>query len=311
MVAVSVLMSVYNGECFLREALSSVLGQTFTDFEFIVVDDASTDRSTAILAEVTDPRLRVLRQHRNAGLVEALNLAASQASGALLARMDADDVAEPERLALQVSRFQEQPGLVLLGTAFDLMDARGTALGRQTVKTGDAQLRDALLQGNQFGHPTAMIRASAFTAAGGYRALGGRFAQDYDLWLRLADLGEIDNLTQSLLRYRVHSAQISVSKLRTQAEAAALYGALARQRRSIGVEDLPAAWREVRAQRAQIRNACVAQLLQQADQLSRNGNEAGARALHRQAALTGPFTPAFRGRMCRWVIGKVHSLAGR
>lgn len=308
MPAVSVLMSVYNGERFLREALDSVLGQTFADFEFIVVDDASTDRSAAILAEVTDPRLHVLRQQRNAGLVEALNLAASQASGALLARMDADDVAKPERLALQVLRFQQQPGLVLLGTAFDLMDARGAALGRQTVKTGDAQLRNALIEGNQFGHPTTMMRADAFRTVGGYRALAGRFAQDYDLWLRLAGMGEIDNLQEALLRYRVHEGQISVDKIVAQREAAELYRQLALQRQRGGAENLVAARGAVKQLKPALLAACSAELLDTSARLSAQGQQAEARRMRWRALRLAPFAaPARRelARACQWRITRL------
>ncbi len=309
---VSVLMSVFNGEAFLGEAVSSVLSQSFADFELIVVNDASTDGSGALLRGWTDARLRVIEQPVNAGLVEALNLAASHARGSLLARMDADDVAHPERLKHQVAAFAQRPALVLLGTAFDLIDARGEALGRQTVKSGDGVLRTALLENNPFGHPTAMMRADAFRAAGGYRALGGRFAQDYDLWLRLADLGEMDNLPEALLRYRVHEGQISVDKIVAQREAAELYRQLALQRRAGGPENLAAARQAVLRRRPDLLVACSAELLDTSTRLSAQGRHAEARRMRWRALRMAPLAAPARRELARawkWRLARLFGAA--
>jgi glycosyltransferase involved in cell wall biosynthesis len=308
---VAVVMSAFNAERFLAPAVESILNQTWRDLSLIVVDDGSTDGTADILRGICDSRLQVLRQKRNLGLVQALNLAIGYTRSELVARMDADDLAMPERLAQQVALLDSQPQTAAVGTACTVIDDQDAVIGRIDVETDPDRISQKLLTTNQIVHPSVMMRASAVRELGGYRDLAGRTAQDYDLWLRMSERWPLANLAAPLLRYRVHSGQISVSKLRTQAAAAALYCALARQRRSSGMENLPAAWREVRDQRPQIRNACVAQLLQQADQLSRSGNEAGAVALHRQAALTGPFTPAFRQRARRWVIGKVHRLVAR
>lgn len=305
---VSVLMSVFNGEAFLGEAVSSVLAQSFGDFELIVVNDASTDGSGALLRGWADTRLSIIEQPVNSGLVEALNLAASKARGSLLARMDADDVAHPHRLMHQVAAFAQRPALVLLGTGFDLIDARGEFLGRQAVRSGDGVLRTALLEGNQFGHPTTMMRADAFRAVGGYRALAGRFAQDYDLWLRLAGMGEIDNLQEALLRYRVHEGQISVDKIVAQREAAELYRQLALQRQRGGAENLVAARGAVKQLKPALLAACSAELLDTSARLSAQGQQAEARRMRWRALRLAPFAaPARRelARACQWRITRL------
>lgn len=241
MPVVTVLMAVHNAAQFLTEAIDSVLRQTFEDFEFLVVDDGSTDTTDAILASYADPRLRVMRLAENGGLAAALNVGIRESRCDLIARMDGDDVCDPRRLERQVVFLRERPDVLLLGTGFVRTDAAGRAFERVQLPTDDAVLQEWLLDGNQFCHPSVMFRTNVVRQLGGYRALAGGAAQDYDLWLRIAEQGKIANLPDMLVRYRMHESQTSVSKLVKQRQAAHLYLMLALQRRADGAENIDAA----------------------------------------------------------------------
>ena len=251
----TVLMAVHNAAPFLEDAVASVFNQTFVDFEFLVVDDGSTDNTGAMLAQLTDPRLRVISLVNNVGLVAALNVGIEEARGDLIARMDGDDVCEPRRLELQVEFMQAHPEVVLLGTGFVWIDAGGHVFERVRFPTEDSDLQPQLLNGNQFCHPSVMLRTDIVRRVGGYRSLAGGPAQDYDLWLRMAEQGKIANLAQMLVRYRMHENQTSISKLVKQRRAAHLYLTLARQRRSGAGEDIVAARQASEGHQPEVINA--------------------------------------------------------
>lgn len=299
---VSVLMSVHNGGAFLRLAVDSILAQTLENFEFIVVDDASSDDSMQVLKSFQDRRLKLLPLTANIGLVGALNLALEHARGELIARMDADDESVPDRLRLQVQAMESHPAVVLLGTQYLCVDEGGKPLPSPVLPTDDAVLQRDLMDSNVFCHPSIMLRATAVRAAGGYRALGGRYAQDYDLWLRLAERGEVMNLPQSLLRYRVHGNQVTVRNAVEQKRAAELYRVLARQRRRGVEEDLPAARGAVERMAGRIRAECAADLLRRARLLDQQGEDAQARQLRWRALRQAPLSPAVR----QFVQGRFH-----
>ena len=220
---VSCLMPVYNGERYLAEALDSVLGQTFTDFELIVVDDGSRDASPAILDDYRrrDPRVRVLTKE-NGGIVDALNHGLSHAQGDYIARMDADDVCLPNRFEIQVAYLDAHPGCVLVGGLAAMIDERGGPLGtssggrhaRTRLDVFPPKVAVAL-------HPLVTIRRSALTAVDGYRKMFPH-AEDYDLYLRLARLGTIDNPDVVVLKYRKHGQSISQQNITLQERCAAL-----------------------------------------------------------------------------------------
>lgn len=205
----SVLMPVRNGGSYLDEAVASIRGQTFGDFEFIVIDDGSTDGSAALLARhaAEDGRIRVLAATGD-GIVDALNQALAAARGDLLARMDADDIAEPGRLARQAAEMEARPELVLLGTGATEINARGSAVGTISPETDPARLVELLRKRSPFLHPTVVMRRGAVEAAGGYRRPFA-LAEDYDLWIRLAREGVVANLPDALLRLRRHRNQSS------------------------------------------------------------------------------------------------------
>lgn len=213
---VSVVMSVFNGQAYLPEAIDSIIGQTFRDFEFIIIDDGSTDGTPAILADYAgrEKRIRLLRQ-QNRGRVESLNIGIGLAAGKYVARMDADDVALPFRLEKQVGFMEENEAVGLLGGAFELMNARGVMLRTVFPPLEDAEIRGVLASYNPICHPTVVIRKDVGLAAGLYRkALLD--ADDYDLWLRISERSKLANLTEPVLRYRIHPGQASVRGMRQQ-----------------------------------------------------------------------------------------------
>lgn len=208
---VSVVMSVFNGGPYLTCAVESITGQSFRDFEFIVIDDGSTDGSGELLeaARAADPRIRLLHQE-NRGLIASLNRGCGLAQGTYIARMDADDIALPERLDLQVAYLRAHRGVDVLGGAVEFVDALGGPLGFRHYPQEDGEIRAQMLDRNCIWHPTVLMRRDAFAATGGYREVPA--AEDYDLWLRMASRGQLANLGTVLLKYRVHEAQATVAR---------------------------------------------------------------------------------------------------
>lgn len=235
MPAVSVVMSVYNGEVLLAEAVDSILAQTFGDFEFVIIDDGSTDRTPEILSQYAkrDTRVRVFPQ-QNIGRAESLNRGTDIAAAPLIARMDADDVSFPYRFQRQLEFMNARPEVGLLGGAVDIVTPDGRKLGMHQPPVDDAALRAALLHYNPFRHPTLIMRKEAVVAAGGYRkALLD--TDDYDLILRVAERTQMANLPQPILSYRVHPSQASVCNISHQA----LCGVAARAAGSFRKRKLP------------------------------------------------------------------------
>ena len=200
-------MSVRNGERWVGEAVESILGQTFDDLEFIVVDDGSTDSTGAILDARKDPRLRVIHQPPS-GLTTSLNRAWRLSGAALLARMDADDVAHPDRLARQVTFLDAHPEVGLLGTGCHAISASGEVVKTVTPPEDDAAIRRVLIRKNPFVHSSVMLRRKALEAAGGYDE-SLPVAQDYDLWLRLSRLTRMANLPEPLVTRRLSPGRVS------------------------------------------------------------------------------------------------------
>jgi len=204
---VSVVMTVYNGEPWTAEAVGSILGQTFGDFELIVVDDGSTDATTDVLHRYRDPRLHLVRQPR-AGQTPALNRALRLARAPLLARMDADDVALPRRLERQVAFLGAHPEIGLLGTACHEITVGGKIVRTLTPPTDDPAIRRALIRHNPFIHTSVMFRRALLDVAGWYDE-GFVVAQDYDLWIRMSRATRLANLPQPLVLRRLAPAQLS------------------------------------------------------------------------------------------------------
>jgi hypothetical protein len=235
--AVSVLVPVRNGERFLADAVGSVLSQTFDDLELLVVDDGSTDSTPEILERFAskDQRLVVHRRKPARSLPEVLNFAAELARAPLLARLDADDVALPDRLQLQVEFLSAHPEVALLGGQVPLIDESGHRFARAEYPLTDEDLQEALRQGNPFVHSAMVMRREAFEAVGGYR-VNFEHAEDLDLWLRIAEGRHIANLPDDVVEYRIHGNQQTLHKQDEQA----LYSAAARasaRARAAGLAD--------------------------------------------------------------------------
>ena len=218
--AVTVLMAVHNGAEYLRQTVDSILSQTFGDFEFLIYDDGSTDDAPAVLAgyAATDARVRVVTQ-ANRGLTRTLNTGLAEARGPLVARMDADDVARPQRLATQVAYMAGHPECVLLGSAVEFIDPAGRPIGPKPGMLLDHEAidRDLMRKGWPVVHPAVVMRRAAALAIGGY-AEAYVTNQDHDLFLRLAEVGRVANLPDVLLQYRQHFKSVSISKSREQGE---------------------------------------------------------------------------------------------
>jgi glycosyltransferase involved in cell wall biosynthesis len=210
---ISVVMPVYNAAAYLSAAVDSILAQTFTDFELIAIDDGSTDASLEILQQMAerDSRIRIISRP-NTGIVGALNDGVARAQGEFVARMDADDVALPHRFERQLGFLRETPGCVAVGSALLLMDSDGDPIGVQQWATTHEEIDRLLLTGwSGLAHPTAMIRKAALQQVGGYRS-EYEWVEDKDLWLRLAEIGQLANLSEPLLRYRVHETSLSCQR---------------------------------------------------------------------------------------------------
>lgn len=208
--AVSVLMSVRDGAPWIADAVASVLGQTAGDLELIVIDDGSTDGTAAVLAAVADARLRVERQPP-AGLTASLNRAVALARAPLLARLDADDLALPERLARQRAFLDAHPEVGVLGTAAREVDPAGRDVRVVRPPTDDAAIRRALIRRNPFVHSAVMLRRALVERAGGYDE-SLPVAQDYDLWMRLGPLTRFGNLPDALVVRRLLPGRVSVTR---------------------------------------------------------------------------------------------------
>ena len=221
---VSVVMSVYDGLPYVGAAVESILGQTFEEFEFIIIDDGSTDGSTAVLRRYAaqDDRIRLIVQE-NRGLTPSLNRGLALAEAPLIARMDADDVCVPERFQEQIDFLEAHPEHVLVGSHVRFIDGTGDPISSDNPlyskrNLGDMDLcaeHDAIEQrlltgGWAFIHPTVMIRQAAVEQIGGYNPKIVD-AEDRDLFIRMAEVGRLANLPGVLLEYRVHGSQVSTT----------------------------------------------------------------------------------------------------
>lgn len=218
--AVSVVMPVYNGAEFLREALASIRWQTFSQWELICINDGSTDSSAAILEEYTaaDPRIRVIHQE-NQGIVAALNRGLTAARAPWIARMDCDDIALPERLEVQRRFAQHNPRVIAVGSNVLSIDPEGWPVATGEFATDHAEIHRRLLDGSggTLSHSTVLMQLAAVRDAGLYRA-NYEWVEDTDLWLRLARRGSLANIPKVLLHYRLHEGSVCWNRRAAQRE---------------------------------------------------------------------------------------------
>jgi glycosyltransferase involved in cell wall biosynthesis len=213
MCKVSVVMPVWNSERYLTEALQSILDQTFTDFEILVLDDGSTDRSLEISHGFADrdPRVKVIANEHQ-GYSPLLNLGLSLARGRYIARMDSDDICMPDRFALQVAFLDSHPDYVAVGSQAIKIDPDSDPIGGTNFPLTHEEIDTSQINGQgKIMHPAATISRAALEKIGGYRP---QFepGEDFDLFLRLAEVGKLANLPEALLRYRMHMKNVTVSR---------------------------------------------------------------------------------------------------
>ena len=204
---ITVLMPVYNAERFLREAMESILQQTFRDFELIVIDDGSTDESSGIISSFQDPRIRFEKNGKNAGLIATLNKGLLLARGEYIARMDADDISEPSRFAVQTAFLDGHPDIALVGSWIRVFGAGMRYIDRHPLT--HEEIRAQLFFSNALAHPTVMFRRSAFSEAGLAYEEQYKHVEDYGLWVTATRMLRFANIPKPLLRYRVHNESVS------------------------------------------------------------------------------------------------------
>ncbi len=204
---ISVLMSVYNGEKFLKEAMESILSQTLPSFEFIIFDDASTDSTRAILQSFSDPRLKLINNEINIGLTKSLNKGLALAKGKFIARMDADDIALPDRLKTQVSYLNGHPDIALVGSWAEVIDEWGQTKKIDKPPVDPRVIEYELIFGNPIYHSSIMFRRDEIIQAGGYSE-EYRHIEDFEMYSRLVNRFKIANIPRVLLRFRTHPHSI-------------------------------------------------------------------------------------------------------
>lgn len=238
---VSVLLPVFNGERYIGEAVESILKQTFRDFEFLIIDDGSTDQTPGILRSHAerDPRIRIVTK-ANGGYTKALLVGLSLAKGKYIARMDADDISHPDRFASQVAFLDENPACGVVGSAIRIIDPDGDPITHRRYPLTHSEIDAAHVHKGEcsLAHPSTMIRRSALEEAGSYRP---EFepAEDFELWTRLGEKAELANLAAELLSYRLHPKSTSTQRGRDQVDRVNRAIEATWTRRNLGTAGMP------------------------------------------------------------------------
>jgi glycosyltransferase involved in cell wall biosynthesis len=207
---VSVVMSVYNTEKYLTESINSILNQTYTDFEFIIVNDGSNDNSLEIINSFHDTRIVIINQS-NTGLAKALNNGIKLAKGKYIARMDADDISNKDRIEKQVVFLNENPQYVVIGSNATFIDMQSNRLYDSNYFLNDNEIRDRLPL-SPFFHSSTMFKKNIFEEIGGYNEKIKHHFEDRILWNQMAKLGKLGNLPETLISYRLVPNSISNKK---------------------------------------------------------------------------------------------------
>ena len=199
---VSVLMPAYNREAFIRASIASVIGQTFQDFELIIVDDGSADRTREIVRSINDSRLRLVENSVNLGIAKSRNKAIDIARGTYLAWLDSDDIATVDRLEKQVLFLEQHPDFCLCCGNADIIDERGNRIEGPLYRKGSPPLNWLLLWGNPIAQSSVMIRRSFLVSESLLYNESLPLSEDYDLWCRIAKIGKTHRLEDTILHYR-------------------------------------------------------------------------------------------------------------
>ncbi len=211
-------MPVYNGASYIEEAIESILQQTFTDFEFLIIDDGSSDDSADLIASYDDIRIRLLRNQSNLGLVRSLNIGIKQACGKYLARMDADDISLPHRLARQCAFMEQFPEVGVCGAWLEAFEGNTRTLWSPPLEHD--RIVSTLLFESVIYHPTVMIRKTVLDCNALCYSIDYPYAEDYELWCRLSRFCRLANIGEVLLHYRLHGNSIGKLQLDGQIRSA-------------------------------------------------------------------------------------------
>ena len=233
---VSVIMSVYNEEKYLRQALDSILSQTFADFEFIVVDDGSTDGTRSILESYRDPRIRVFSQD-NQGLTKSLNRALSTARAGYIARMDGNDISRRERFERQINFLDRNPDTGIVGSFSHRIDEKGRQVNLYTYPTDGDGIREALWSTCPMCHSSVMFRRACVERVGPYREKVGP-TEDLDFFFRVSEKFETANIPEPLHSFRVIAEGITIRRRFDQLRYELLVRMMARERKECGRDRL-------------------------------------------------------------------------
>ncbi len=206
--SITVLISVYNGEKYLREAIDSILSQTYADFELLIIDDGSTDGSADIVLSYRDDRITLEKNEQNLGLERSLNKGIHLAKGHYIARMDSDDISLPTRLEKQNIFMDDHPDVALCGTQADYFGAQSKITTRNPVS--HEEIRARTLFRCPILHPTAILRKSSLLNGNLLYDLSGeyKYAEEYELWARILEKHQVHNIDEVLLKYRIHESNI-------------------------------------------------------------------------------------------------------
>lgn len=205
---VSVNMPVYNGERFVGEAITSILAQRFSDFELVIVDDGSTDKTAEIIRGFHDLRVKLVQNNKNLGLAKARNAAVKASKGKYIAILDGDDIAYPERLRKQVDFLEENPSYCLVCSCIDEIDSSGNVIGKKPYQIKDREIQSALFFTNFIAQSSVMLRKEMLPSADPYD-IAFPPAEDYHLWVRMAAKHPMHIISEPLVKYRLHEGNVS------------------------------------------------------------------------------------------------------
>ena len=212
---ITVLMSVYNDEKYLKKSMDTILNQTFTDFEFVIINDGSTDTTLEVLKKYTDPRVKIISNTQQIGLSKSLNKGLQVAKGEYIARQDSNDISSPKRLEKQVAYLEARTEYGLVGTWTYKIDAENNIIDKEMFFTEHDDIVMTLLTENHFVHSSIMFRKDCIDKLGGYNE-ELKYAQDYDLWLRISEYYKVANISEFLQYWRYEKHGISVDKREEQ-----------------------------------------------------------------------------------------------
>ncbi|WP_052503412.1 glycosyltransferase family 2 protein [Lacinutrix sp. Hel_I_90] len=215
---ITVLIPTYNCEQYVHEAVQSILDQTYTNFECMIIDDCSTDNTVGVIKAFNDSRINLIIKSKNSGYTNSLNYGLTISKGKYIARMDGDDICLPHRFEKQIEVLENDDNIVVCGSVFKIIDSEIVIEAPEHHE----EIKIGLLKDSCIGHPTAMIRKSVLDDNQINYNTEYEPAEDYDLWVRLSQLGKLYNIQEALFLYRVHDNQVSITKKEIQRKRASL-----------------------------------------------------------------------------------------